>query len=146
MKLPRYELKADESLMIYEFMSEGDKGQINKLIKFSETSLKDFYNLAFGDVDDKTGDINDSIISNNGDAEKVLATVVAAVYAFTASNPDMWIYATGSSKSRTRLYRMGITKFIDDINKDFLLFGQRDGEWEYFTKEIEYTAFLVRRK
>ena len=42
MKLPRYELKAEESLMIYEFISEGHKGEIIKLIKFSETTLKDF--------------------------------------------------------------------------------------------------------
>ncbi|MCY7291750.1 MAG: hypothetical protein LH615_06150 [Ferruginibacter sp.] len=132
--------------MIYEFISEGDKGQIQKIIKFSETTLKDFYNLAFGDKNEATGEINDTIVSNNGDAERVLATVVAAVYAFTDNKPNIWIYATGSSKSRTRLYRMGISKFIEDIKKDFLLYGQLEGEWENFTKEIEYTAFLVRRK
>ena len=49
MKLPRYELRAEKTLMIFEFISEEKKGSIPKLIKFSETSLKDFYNLAFGD-------------------------------------------------------------------------------------------------
>jgi len=49
MKLPRYELKAEKSLFVFEFVSEGQNGQIRKLIKFSETTLKDFYNLAFGD-------------------------------------------------------------------------------------------------
>ena len=146
MKLSRYELKAEESLMIYEFISEGHKGEIIKLIKFSETTLKDFYNLAFGDKNAKTGEINDTVVSNNGDTEMVLATVVAAVYAYTDSKPDMWIYATGSTKSRTRLYRMGISKFIDEIKKDFSIYGQLEGEWESFKKEIEYTAFLVRRK
>jgi hypothetical protein len=53
------------------------------LYKFSETNLKDLYNLAFGDKNLDTGDLNDLAISNNGDSEKVLATVVAAVYAFT---------------------------------------------------------------
>lgn len=83
MKLPRYELKAEKSLMVFEFMSEGSKGQIPNLIKFSETSLKRVYNLAFGDKDLETGDIDDTVISNNGDSERVLATVVSAVYAFT---------------------------------------------------------------
>ena len=146
MKLPRYELKAEESLMIYEFISEGHKGEIIKLIKFSETTLKDFFNLAFGDKNKDTGEISDTVVSDNGDTEMVLATVVAAVYAFTDSKPNMWVYATGSTKSRTRLYRMGISKFIDEIKKDFSIYGQLEGEWESFEKETAYTAFLVRRK
>ena len=132
--------------MVYEFVSEGPRGQIHKLIKYSETSLKGFYNLAFGDKDLLTGVIDDNVVSNNGDSEKVLTTVVASVYAFTDFEKDAWVYATGSSISRTRLYRMGITRYIDEISKDFLVFRLRDGEWEAFEKNIEYTAFVVRRK
>jgi hypothetical protein len=146
MKLPRYELKAEQSLMVFEFISEGPKGQIPKLIKFSETTLKDVYNLAFGDKNDHTGDIDDTAISNNGDAEQILATVVSAVYAFSDANPHAWIYATGSTKVRTRLYRMGITKYIDEVEQDFAVFGQRDGEWENFENGMDYTAFIVQRK
>ena len=40
MKLPRYELKAEKSLMVFEFTSEGPKGQIPKLIKFSGNYIK----------------------------------------------------------------------------------------------------------
>ena len=146
MKLPRYELKAEKSLMVYEFISEGPKGQIPKLIKFSETTLKGFYNLAFGDKNLETGDIDDKVVSNNGDIEQVLATVVSAVYSFMEEENEAWVYATGSTKSRTRLYRMGITKYFDDVKEDFSVFGLRDGEWEEFTKEIDYTAFVVKRK
>ena len=89
MQLPRYELKAESSLLIFEFISEGSKGRIPKIIKFSETALKGFYNLAFGDKDAKTGDIDDEVISNNGDSEQVLATVVSAVFAFTDRENDM---------------------------------------------------------
>lgn len=146
MKLPRYELTAEKSLKVYEFISEGPKGQIHKLIKFSETALKGFYNLAFGDKDLTTGGIDDNVVSNNGDSERVLATVVSAVYSFTDANPEVWIYATGSSKSRTRLYRMGITKYIEEVKQDFLVFGQLEGEWEEFQIGVDYTAFVVRRK
>lgn len=146
MKLPRYELIAEKSLKVYEFTSEGPKGQILKLIKFSETALKDFYNLAFGDKNIGTGEIDDKVISNNGDSEQVLATVVAAVYSFTDTNRDVWVYATGSTKARTRLYRMGISKYIKEVEKDFHVFGQLEGEWDDFKIEVNYTAFLVRRK
>jgi hypothetical protein len=45
MRLDRYELKAEKTLMVFEFVSEGPKGRIKKLIQYSETNLKDFYNL-----------------------------------------------------------------------------------------------------
>jgi len=48
----------------------------------------------------------------------VLATVVATVYAFD-KYPDIWIFAIGSAKARTRIYRMGIAKYIDEIKYDF---------------------------
>lgn len=104
MNVHKYQLKADRKLHIFQFISEGPKGKIPKLVEFTETNLHDFYNLAFGDKDPKTGKINDEITTNNGDTEKVLATVVAAVYAFTDKYPEVWVYATGSTKTRTRLY------------------------------------------
>jgi hypothetical protein len=146
MKLPRYELIAEKTLMVFEFTSEGPHGQIPKLIKFSETTLKDFYNLAFGDKDNETGEIDDKVVSNNGDSEQVLATVVSAVYSFLDNHKDSWVYATGSTKARTRLYRMGITKYIHEVKEDFLIFGLLDGEWKKFEKDLEFTAFLVKRK
>jgi len=146
MKLPRYELKAEKSLMVFEFISDGYKGEIPKLIIFSETSLREIYNLAFGDKNVETEEIDDTVVSNNGDSEKVLATVVAAVYAFTDHYPEIWVYATGSSKARTRLYRMGITKYYDEVMQDFFIFGLRDGEWEDFKKDVDYAAFIVKRK
>ena len=109
--------------MVFEFISDGPKGQIPKLVKYSETNLKDLYNLAFGDKDLTTGEINDRTISNNSDSNMVLSTVVSTVYAFTDKYPDSWIFATGSTKARTRLYRMGITKYLLEIKKDFLVFG-----------------------
>ena len=146
MKLPRYELEAEKSLMIFEFVSEGPKGRIPKIVKFSETNLKGLYNLAFGDKNLETGEINDNIVSNNSDSEKVLATVVAAVYGFTDRYPNSWVYATGSNKARTRLYRMGITKYIMEIKKDFVVLGQKEKSWRNFRIGIEYEAFLVKRK
>ena len=139
-------MQAEGSLAVFEFASEGIKGSIEKLIKFSETTLNGFYNLAFGDKDFETGEINDKVVSNNGDSDKVLATVVSAVYSFTDKEVDAWVYATGSTQARTRLYRIGITKYFDEVKQDFDIYGLKDGEWEYFEYGVEYTAFVVRRK
>jgi hypothetical protein len=108
--------------------------------------LKDVYNLAFGDKDHTTGKIDDTVISNNGDSEKVLATIVATAYAFTDKYPDAWIYATGSTQSRTRLYRMGITKFLSEVEEDFEVLGELNDGLEEFRKNVEYKGFFAKRK
>ncbi len=146
MKLDRYEIRSDESKTTYEFLSEGPKGKIEKIIQFSLVNDEDMYNLAFGDKDSETGEINDRTITDNGDSEKVLATVISALYTFCDKFPDAWIYATGSTAARTRLYRMGITKYFDLAEADFHIYGQTFSEWERFKKGKTYEAFVVQRK
>jgi len=146
MKLPKYPLKAEQDLTIFEFISKGTKGRITKLIVFEATNLNDFYNLAFGDKDITSGKIDDSVVSNNGDTEKVLATVVAAVYAFTDKYPEAWVYVTGSTASRTRLYRMGINKYLSELKTDFHVFGELENEWQPYKKDNDFIGFVVKRK
>ena len=146
MKLPKYPLASSDKMMTFEFPSEGKKGIIYKIVKYQHTNLKGLYNLAFGDKDIETGEIDDKTISNNGDSEKVLATVVATIYAFTDKYPNAWIYITGSTKSRTRLYRMGISNFLKDITNDFEILGEQENDWEEFNLNIDYEGFLVKRK
>ncbi|MEO5997024.1 MAG: hypothetical protein ABIN89_09810 [Chitinophagaceae bacterium] len=93
-----------------------------------------------------TGEIDDKIVTDNGDSEKVLATVVAAVYAFCDRFPNAWIYATGSTAARTRLYKMGINKYFDIVQADFEIFGQTQSEWERFLKGKDNEAFVIQRK
>ncbi len=73
-------------------------------------------------------------------------TVASTLYAFTDKYPDVFIYVTGSTKSRTRLYRMGISKFLKDIREDFEVLGELENDWEEFNFNTEYNGFLVRRK
>ncbi len=84
-------------------------------------------------------------MTNNDDSQKVLATVAATLYAFTDNYPNATV-ATGSTEARTRLYRMGITNNLTDIEKDFVVPGLKEKAWEPFRKNITYGAFLVHRK
>ena len=132
--------------MSFEFLSEGPKGKIQKLIQFALVNQDNYYNLAFGDKNPITGEIDDITVTDNGDSEKVLATVVAAVYAFCDKHPKAWIYATGSTAARTRLYQMGINKYFDIVEEDFEIFGASENEWERFEKNKNYQAFVVQIK
>ena|SRR5665213_3447409 len=146
MNIYRYPLSAGKNLASYEFVSVGRKGYIKKLIYFTPTNYENLYNLAFGDENPETGELDDLVISNNGDSESVLATVVAAIYAFTDKHPEAWVAATGSTDARTRLYRMGLSKYFDQVNNDFIILGQFNDAWEPFAKRRDYEAFVVKRK
>ncbi len=147
MKLEKYFYSTDETLFLYEFTSRGRNGEIKKVIEYSKMNIENFYNLAFGDYDEISGEINDQKITNNGDSLVVLATVASTVYAFTNKYPNSWIFATGSTDVRTRLYRMGITNNLVEIQADFHVFGMKpDQTFEDFLIGEDYIGFLITRK
>jgi hypothetical protein len=146
MNQERYQLRSGENSTLFEFVSRGPKGNILKIIQFSPTKYKNIFNLGFGDKHPETGEIDDLAISDNKDTEKILATVAASVYMFTDAYPDSWIYATGSTEARTRLYRIALTKYLTEAETDFQIFGQVGDDWEPFEKRKNYEAFAVKRK
>jgi hypothetical protein len=146
MNLPRYEYLTEGKAELFNFTSTGPNGEIEKLIVYSEMLEANVYNLAFGDYNKEKGLIDDRIVSNNNDSQKVLATVASTLYVFTDRHPDVWVYATGSSKARTRLYRIGITANLMAISPDFHIFGLQNENWHEFQRGEEYEAFLVKRK
>lgn len=146
MKTEKYHLKSESKFTRFEFISEGPKGAIRKLIEFQKTTNADVYNLAFGDFNPHSQEMDDLAVSDNDDTEKVLATVVNAVYTFFNQYPDVFVYATGSTKARTRLYRIGITRFYDEMEKDFYLYGQLGDDFVEFEIGTEYDGFLAQRK
>jgi hypothetical protein len=146
MQFEKYEIKASSSLLRFEFYSTGPKGKIKKQVVFEAfEETPNVFNIGFGDVDDK-GNINDLIITGNDDSQKVLATVALTVFKFFEKYPDCYVYATGSSKSRTRLYRMGIANNLQEILEAYKVYGFVNNEWQNFEKGKEYEAFLIHLK
>ena len=148
MNQPKYLYKSEASLTHFEFISEGKKGKIRKIVEYTQTDTEGVYNLGFGDYDLNTQTIDDINVTNNGDSKKVLATVASTVYSFIKKYPNAMIFATGSTKARTRLYRMGISNNLEEITKDFEILGfqTENEEWEKFVIGKEYAAFLIIKK
>ncbi|MBX2921620.1 MAG: hypothetical protein KF746_05435 [Chitinophagaceae bacterium] len=142
----RYSFESSPDLLTFEFDSIGPKGAITKVVRYTEINVHGYYNLGFGDKDIQSGFISDLTVTNNNDSQKVLATVARTLYLFTERYPDAVVLATGSTIARTRLYRMGITNNLADIEKDFVVLGLTDNQWESFRKNVTYHSFAVRRK
>ena len=141
-----YKVRVSENVEAFEFDSVGPKGTVRKVVRYIEINLKGFYNLGFGDKDEETGFISDLSITNNEDSQKVLSTVAATLYVFIETHPSATVIATGSTGARTRLYRIGISNNLAEIEKDFVILGLKGEEWEPFRKNTNYLAFLVRKK
>lgn len=145
MHYDQYEILLGETAMTYEFVSQGAKGNIPKLVMYTKTNLLNTFNLGFGDKI-CANDFDDISVSNNGDSLKIMATVAATLYPFTDRFPDARVFVKGSTESRTRLYRMAITNNMDLITSDFEVYGLKNYVWEEFAIGIDYDAFLVNRK
>ena len=89
--LMKYELYGDieitDDFNVFDFISNGKKGAIPKRVAFTKTEWNQVYNLAFGDIDDNN-EIDDHSVSDNGDRNKILATIAYIVDVYTKRYPD----------------------------------------------------------
>jgi hypothetical protein len=77
--------------MTFEFISEGLRGCIIKVVQYTPLHVGNYYNLGFGDRDLQTGLISDRTVSDNGDSKKVLATVASTLDFFLISQINEFI-------------------------------------------------------
>jgi hypothetical protein len=144
MDQPKYKYKRTNELH-FDFASEGKKGRILKRVSFVEIEYG-FFNMGLGDVDDNTGQVNYISITDNGDRNKVLATVAEIVDELFTIYPQHTIYFKGTTESRTRLYQMAINHYLDELNSKFHILGELDDKMTRFIKNTNYKSFLILKK
>ena len=145
LNLDRYQFKTYPAFFDYAFQSVGPKGIINKVARFTLIEGK-IYNYGFGDLNEGTGGISYTIVSNNKDGDKILATVAYIIYYFTRIYQDASILIQGSNDIRNRWYQMGMVKYWDHIQPLFEIIGYQERNWEHFRIGVNYEAFIVFRK
>jgi hypothetical protein len=144
-KYESYDIRRTRSSLRFEFHSDGPKGRIAKIVKFEKMKeLPDAYNISFGDADDK-GEFDDLRVTNNGDTEKILISIGLIVREFFVKHPNSWVFLTGSTEARTRLYRMAISKNLKILNREVELIGIAGEDIAPFKKGVNYNAFMVRK-
>lgn len=141
-----YQTAVSSHFLAYDFISEGPKGKILKGVRYMQTDIPNVWNLGFGDINSITGEIDDAVVSDNGDKDKILATVAHTCIEFSEHFPEALIFVMGRTGARTRLYQMGINSNLDKISELFTIWGLFDESWELFEKNKNYTALLAKRK
>ena len=145
MDSPFYSFEVLEDAYRFTFNSVGQNGVIPKIIIYSKTDLPDYYNLALGDVrTDGTVDVFSK--SNNGDMEKILATVIQTLMVFLAYHPEANVFFAGSTPTRTRLYQIVLNKEIDKVDSTLKVLGLYEDYLEPFEPNKNYEGFVVSKK
>jgi hypothetical protein len=159
MQIEKYKTESTVDSLIYTFESVGNR-EIKKGVIYSKfenpntvglPSNVSVYNLGFGDVNEETEEIDDQIISKNGDTEIVLATVAGTAFNFWAEYPHAYIFFMGSipegeKPRRTRLYQMKINRYFEEISLVANVLGYTEKGWEKFIINKNYDAFLISQK
>jgi hypothetical protein len=131
----------------YVFFSEGPNGRVKKVVRFTKIQNNpEVYNLGYGDEKPGQGEIDDLIVTDNGDRDLLLATVANTIIEFSNHFGNHYIYVTGSTPARTRLYQIAISPLLNEISADFELYGVKNGVLQKFKRNVNYDAFLVKRK
>ncbi|MDR6808353.1 hypothetical protein J2Y45_005297 [Dyadobacter sp. BE34] len=143
MDLEFYPFYADDDRLYFDFLSVSPERTIRKAVIFTPLSAHEVFNLALVDVR-PDGSICDKTISNNGDLEKVMATVFQCVAQFFESYPWADIYLQANTPARNRLYRIIISKELSRIKKYYEIYGTIDSVTETFEPGKEYHHYIIK--
>lgn len=141
---PFYDFKQIDQSLSFSFESRG-KRNIEKRVIFQKLSIDNYYQLALVDVK-QDGTFDDKIISNNGDRNKVLATVFQILNYFLTIYPNVIVLFAGSTDSRTRLYQIALSSEYEKASILFNISGFYNNSFETFVKNKTYEAFAISKK
>lgn len=120
------------------------KGNILKMIILSDIG-EDRWNLGFGDV--TNSGIDDSVITSNFDAAKVMRTVAKVAYEFLETYPDRTIYIEPVDIKRKRFYNTLFQRYAKEIEPFFDIFGLNEKKQrEPYSSFKRYNFFEIKIK
>lgn len=148
---------------------------ITKAVEYTQVATLEgrrVFNLGFGDYDPATGDVLDSVNSNNGDVYKVFNTVLDTVLRFYKSNSTGIIFVQGSDSSedheavcrvscarscgercrnvdrRISTYRNFVNRNFEALDLEYRFFGRMSNNEPFkpYEKGIEYKSLLVYKR
>jgi hypothetical protein len=108
------------------------------------------YNLALGTVGKDKIDYTET--SDNGDRNKILATIFHIALTFSRAHPNQKIFVMGRNPATARLYRGAVNHLYKEISSEFLVQGgvyidnEDDYRFEEFISNRQYDAFLFKRR
>lgn len=145
MNFPPYSFARSSDGLVYAFESVSDERTIQKYVIFTSIE-RNCYNLALVDLDEDS-QLNDTVVSNNYDMERVLSTVIQIILTFLNNHSGAEVSFSGSTPERTRLYRVIINKYKSEVDSTILVKGVlTNQDQEVFQPNRPYISFILSVK
>jgi hypothetical protein len=142
---PYTEMEVMPDLSLFRFVSAGPAGLITKEIRFAGLPDSGMYSVHLGDIR-QNGDFDPSAVSNTGDRNRVLATVILAIELYTERYPGRSILIGGFDRQRARLFRLAIGVNFKKISQVFTILEVCEGRYLPFSPDTNSTIFHLRRR
>ena len=141
-----YSLETINTGLEFTFLSTGPKGPIKKYILFKPMeTVAGVFTMGFGDIS-PGGVLSDQVVSNNRDLNLVVGALLLSINLFFEHHPDKSLFIIGNTPSRTRLYRIIISRNLPAIRNKFRIYGLEGAEWQDFAQNRPYEAYLIQLK
>jgi hypothetical protein len=140
---PSYPFDRTVDETYFEFTSVSPTRSIRKAVAFTALPARTgWFNLALVDVLENDH-FDDTSVSDNGDMEMIFATVIETLRRFFQRQPAARVLFRGSTPARTRMYRIILTKLLEEATKTYRVQGIIQGKLEVFTPNRPYEAFVL---
>ena len=141
---PFYQFTTSVDAHRFEFTSIGQR-IIHKVIVYQKLPPLNLYNLVLADIG-ADNQLDDFSVSDNGDRDKILATVIQSLFAFFAQYPHATVFFAGSTPARTRLYQVAIARELEAAAPRLDIYGLIDDVPEPFERNKQYSGFVISHK
>ena len=139
----------------FAFISEGPRGRLPKLVTFEPTDVESVFTVGLftGTAVERDPERHQRDRTDNGDARRVVDTVIAAIDRFLDRFPDRWVTYDGYfggrfDPVRMRLYRMAITANLAYLQTRVTMYGILPDEvsHELYDPTHDYVTMLFRSR
>ena len=142
------QLKALPDFSVFQFISQGIAGSTTRQVRFINQREPNIYNLELGDLDPQSQ--QSGSISDNGDMNKVIATLMLIIELYTERYPMRTVRLKGNTKEKARLYRIALDIHVNHLLPLFDI-GLEEEKHHFFQKfrgrePLDNIAFLLKRK
>jgi hypothetical protein len=136
-----YDEIEEDSLFV--FQSEGPQGTVLKIVVL-DFEGNDTWNLGFGDWNN--GDVNDSVVTNNHDAMRVIRTVANVALEFFTRHPTSILKIDPVDEKRKKLYNLVFQRHFNEIDPTFNVTGWIKNKKEPYSTKKHYDKFELKLK
>ena len=138
-----YPYYPSEDYSQFLFISEGEQGKILKIILFEPLGNNE-WNLGFGDL--KHEGVDDSVMSSNHDAMKIIRTVARTTLDFCQEHPETILQIKPVDSKRGKLYNLVFQKYFTNIDAYFNIIGFTENVGEKYSPQKFYDYFKISFK